>query len=153
MATALIGEMMAFCVDERIENGAIYLGKGALSKLYLKNNACFPWFILVPQIEDVSELYHLKPKDQVLLMEEISALSKLIETVFKPIKINVANLGNVVPQLHIHVVGRYADDPLWPHAIWQETLPKHLYQEQELQVLMQQLKNYLMTEGKTSPLN
>lgn len=75
---------MAFCVDVEIEKGSIYLGKGALSKLFLKNNTCFPWFVLVPQIENVTELYHLKAADQILLMEEITALSKLIDTVFKP---------------------------------------------------------------------
>ena len=143
---------MAFCVDVEIEKGSIYLGKGALSKLFMKNNACFPWFVLVPQIENVTELYHLKAADQILLMEEITALSKLIDTVFKPKKLNVANLGNMVSQLHIHLLGRYEDDPLWPHGIWQEGLPHQPYQPQELKVILQQLKKYLMSEGKTSPL-
>ena len=143
---------MAFCVDERLEDGAIYLGQGELSKLYLKNNACFPWFFLVPQIADVSELYHLEVQAQMMLMEEITALSKLIETVFKPKKINVASLGNRVSQLHIHVLGRYEDDPLWPHGIWQEGLPHNPYQDEELEVLIQQLKKYLIAEANTSPL-
>ena len=142
---------MVFDVDARIEEGAIYLGEGGLSKLYLKNNRSFPWLILVPKIADVFELYQLKPQEQMLLMEEITALSKLIVTVFKPEKINVASLGNRVAQLHVHVVGRYQHDPLWPDGIWQAGLPNHPYPDDELQILMQQLKKYLMTEVKTSP--
>ncbi len=143
---------MDFCVDIRIEQDAIYLGEGALSKLYLKNNACFPWFILVPQVNNISEIYELSAADQIRLIEEISALSKLIASVFHPKKINVANLGNMVSQLHIHVIGRYEDDPMWPHGVWQQNLPNQVYQPEELKVLLAQLKNYLLSEGKTSPL-
>lgn len=81
------------------------------------NNALFPWFILVPET-DVVELCDLDPASQQILLEEINRLSRFVKESFPIDKLNVAAIGNVVKQLHIHVIGRRTDDPCWPGVVW-----------------------------------
>jgi diadenosine tetraphosphate (Ap4A) HIT family hydrolase len=107
-----------FQLNERLKNDTIEVGRMELSLLLLMNDRSLPWFILVPVIEDVCEIDELSIKDRTLLIEEIVAVSGVIRKLRNPDKINVGALGNVVPQLHVHVLGRFHDDRAWPGPIW-----------------------------------
>jgi diadenosine tetraphosphate (Ap4A) HIT family hydrolase len=89
----------------------------ALSRVLAMNDAEFPWLILVPRRTGVSDIIDLGD-EQAILMEELSLISHVLKDETKCDKLNVAAIGNVVPQLHIHVVARRKDDPLWPKPIW-----------------------------------
>lgn len=118
---------MNFDVDSRIVASAFFLGDWPLSRIYLKNEAHFPWMILVPREAGVQEIYQLSEVGRQQLMKEIAALSKIMVSVFNPDKLNVGALGNIVSQLHIHVVARFKTDTLWPHGIWQPNMDAHPY--------------------------
>lgn len=82
------------------------------------NDRRFPWLILVPERDSVREIHELSPADRAALIEEIALGSGVLERLFHPDKLNVGALGNVVPQLHVHVVARTAGDPAWPGPVW-----------------------------------
>jgi diadenosine tetraphosphate (Ap4A) HIT family hydrolase len=90
----------------------------ALSDLQLMDDANHPWLILVPRVEDAVEWVDLDEDQQVELTREISKASRALQTVFRPQKLNVAALGNMVPQLHVHVIARFEDDIAWPRPVW-----------------------------------
>lgn len=89
-----------------------------LSELRLMDDANHPWLILVPRVEDAVELIDLSDTQQVELMREIALASRALQAAFKPHKLNVASLGNLVPQLHVHVIARFEDDIAWPRPVW-----------------------------------
>jgi diadenosine tetraphosphate (Ap4A) HIT family hydrolase len=107
-----------FVLDPRLAADTLPLGDLSLSTILLMNDARFPWFILVPRRVDMSELTDLAPDDAVTLMAEIRLATKVMLGLAKPDKVNVGALGNVVPQLHVHVVGRFLSDPAWPGPVW-----------------------------------
>ena len=90
----------------------------ALSDLQLMDDANHPWLILVPRVENAVEWTDLDPQQQIQLAGEISRAGRVLQAVFKPHKLNVAALGNVVPQLHVHVIARFTDDIAWPRPVW-----------------------------------
>ncbi|MGB5439215.1 MAG: HIT family protein [Gammaproteobacteria bacterium] len=94
------------------------VGRFRLCQLLLMNDASYPWCILVPDRENISEIHQLRKSDQLQLIRESSILAAALERVFKADKINIAALGNIVPQLHIHHVVRYRDDKAWPAPVW-----------------------------------
>lgn len=94
------------------------LGHMELCRVLLMNDARYPWCILVPQRADVRELHHLSRDDQCTLMAESSRLAVAMEALFQPDKLNVAALGNIVEQLHLHHVARRRDDAAWPGPVW-----------------------------------
>ena len=108
---------MSFTLDSRLAADTIPCGRLPLSRLLLMNDARYPWLILVPERPDARELFDLTPADRGLLIEEI-ALAGAALRVCAADKVNVAALGNIVAQLHVHVVARFADDPAWPGPIW-----------------------------------
>ena len=89
-----------------------------LSLVLLMNDARFPWMILVPQRPDLRELHDLPANERAVLIEEIARAGRVMQAAFKAEKINTAALGNQVPQLHVHVIARFASDPAWPNPIW-----------------------------------
>jgi diadenosine tetraphosphate (Ap4A) HIT family hydrolase/NTP pyrophosphatase (non-canonical NTP hydrolase) len=105
-------------MDHRLESDSTYITDLPLCQVRLHHNAAFPWIILIPHQENLVEIIDLSPSDQILMMGEISLASQVMKQLFKPHKLNVANLGNVVPQLHVHVVARYETDEAWPGPIW-----------------------------------
>ncbi|MDQ6991976.1 MAG: HIT domain-containing protein [Mariprofundus sp.] len=115
------------------------LGQFPLSLLLLINDANYPWFILVPQRQGVSEIHHLSSEDQQQLMRESSLLASFIETSFDADKINIAALGNMVPQLHVHHIVRYKNDPSWPAPVWGHG-PARAYSEQALLAIKTQFE-------------
>jgi diadenosine tetraphosphate (Ap4A) HIT family hydrolase len=108
----------SFTLHPQLAADTIELASWPLSLLLLMNDARFPWLILVPQRPALRELHDLQAAERSVLMEEIARAGRLMQTVFKAEKINTAALGNQVPQLHIHVIARFAGDPAWPNPIW-----------------------------------
>lgn len=107
-----------FHLDERLAADTVPLGVAGLCRVLLMDNRHWPWLILVPEHPDVRELHHLDGADRVRLMEEITFAAKVLERECRPDKLNVGALGNVVAQLHVHVVARRRDDPAWPGPVW-----------------------------------
>jgi len=115
----------------QLAKDCLVLGQFSLCRLLLMNDANYPWFILVPDREGVKEIYQLREDDQQQLLRESSILSRVLMEVFAGEKLNVAALGNVVPQLHIHHIVRYRHDPAWPAPVWGK-LPVKSYSDAEL---------------------
>lgn len=108
----------------QLEKDCFVLGSFSLCQLLLMNDATYPWFILVPQRDNISEIHQLNEQDQLQLMRESSHLSRVLSEVFNADKMNIAALGNIVPQLHIHHVVRYRDDAAWPAPVWGKSAPQ-----------------------------
>jgi diadenosine tetraphosphate (Ap4A) HIT family hydrolase len=108
----------AFTVQPQLAADTIAIGDLALSSVLLMDDARFPWFILVPRRPEISEMTDLSGEDAAGLMEEIRIATRVMLELAKPDKVNVGALGNVVPQLHVHVVGRFRSDPAWPGPVW-----------------------------------
>ena len=89
-----------------------------LCSVRLIDNSKFPWIILIPNRKNITDITELKLKDQTLLMKEIVYCSKLMKKIFKTRKLNVEKIGNIVPQLHIHIVARFKKDSSWPLSVW-----------------------------------
>ncbi len=94
------------------------LAQFALCEVRLMDDANHPWLILVPRVENAVEVIDLDAAQQAQLMQEIDRASRALQAAVKPYKLNVAALGNVVPQLHIHVIARFQDDIAWPRPVW-----------------------------------
>lgn len=89
-----------------------------LCSVRLINNSKFPWIILIPKRKKIIDITELKTKDQILLMKEIVYCSKIMKKTFKTKKLNVEKIGNIVSQLHIHVIARFKNDSSWPLSVW-----------------------------------
>lgn len=89
-----------------------------LCQILLMDDCRYPWIILVPKRADVTELHRLDDKDQIELIADISRISSAMEDLFQPDKLNIGALGNLVPQLHIHIIARYKTDITWPGPVW-----------------------------------
>ena len=125
-----------------LRKDCLLVGRFRLCQLLLMKDASYPWCILVPDRENISEIHQLRKSDQLQLMRESSILAAALERVFKADKINIAALGNIVPQLHIHHVVRYRDDKAWPAPVWGvgEAQP---YSRAALQAVIEQLRGAL----------
>ena len=102
----------------QLEKDCLLLGQFKLSKLLLMKDANYPWFILVPDREAITEIYQLDESDQQQLIQESSIMAKMLVDDFQADKVNIGALGNVVPQLHVHHIARYHNDPAWPAPVW-----------------------------------
>ncbi|RLA44845.1 MAG: HIT family protein [Gammaproteobacteria bacterium] len=107
-----------FELDYRLKNDTDIIGEWPLSVLLLHRDSNFPWCILVPKRANMSEIYELSEGDQQSLLEESRMLAHALMGVFRPDKLNVAALGNVVKQLHIHHIARFVGDSAWPGPVW-----------------------------------
>ncbi|MFJ4113675.1 HIT family protein [Pseudomonas sp. NPDC089758] len=107
-----------FEMDLRLQQDSLVLGDFPLCRLLLSKDANYPWFILVPKRAGVSELFDLSPDDQAQLWKETTCLAETLKTEFAADKMNVATLGNVVSQLHMHVIVRRHGDAAWPAPVW-----------------------------------
>jgi len=105
-------------LDPRLESDSTFVTDLDLCQVRLSHNASFPWIILIPKRENMSEIMDLENADQQLLVQEIAHSSKVMQKLFGSFKLNVANLGNVVAQLHIHIIARYDTDEAWPGPVW-----------------------------------
>jgi len=143
--------IMKFSLHPQLEKDSITLGSFELSRLLLLNDSQFPWFALVPEVADISEVYQLSQNQQQLLWQESDILSKIIIDFFKGDKLNIAAIGNLVPQLHVHHVVRYKNDPCWPAPIWGK-LPMVGYQAEKVEKIRQNLLPVLIKSGLTTSL-
>jgi diadenosine tetraphosphate (Ap4A) HIT family hydrolase len=131
-----------FELHPRLEADCITVGSFPFCRLLLMNDSSYPWFILVPRRAGVREIFELSEDDQRQLLWESSSLSRVISNHFKADKINVAVLGNMVPQLHIHHIVRYESDPAWPAPVWGHA-PANPYSEQKLSELVKTLRGLM----------
>ncbi|WP_166265948.1 HIT domain-containing protein [Marinobacter caseinilyticus] len=109
---------MSFQLHERLAADTISLGRTELCELRLMNDSSWPWVLLVPRRPDIREIYELSEADQIQLLKESSALGQGMMAVFAGDKLNVAALGNMVPQLHLHHIVRFEGDSAWPGPVW-----------------------------------
>jgi diadenosine tetraphosphate (Ap4A) HIT family hydrolase len=130
-----------FQLDPRLQSTCFYLGDWPLSQVLLKNEQNYPWFLLVPRRKNVQELYQLATEEHILLMQEINQLSLLITHYYQPKKLNIATLGNIVEQLHVHCVARTEQDPLWPQGIWQASYTPVTYSDEAITMVLPTLKH------------
>ena len=107
-----------FQLHPRLKADSIQLGRFELCQLLLMNDNQFPWFILVPKKTGVKEIYQLSKADRLLLTEESNYLAENLALLYKADKLNIAAIGNLVPQLHIHHIVRYQSDKAWPAPVW-----------------------------------
>ena len=107
-----------FVLDSRLLQDTLPVGDFPLCRLLLSNDSQYPWFFLVPRIADVCEIFQLSVSEQAQLWQETTLLSQTLHQLFNADKMNVAALGNVVSQLHMHVIVRHKGDIAWPAPVW-----------------------------------
>ena len=107
-----------FDLHPRLAADTALVAKLALCRVLLMNDARFPWLIMVPERAGIREIHRLEPADRAQLIEEVAAVAAALEKLTGAEKMNVAALGNQVPQLHVHVIARFAADPAWPNPVW-----------------------------------
>ena len=107
-----------FHLDPKLENDTFFIKNLNLSMLLLMNNSLFPWVVLVPKRNNLREIIDLNKDEQIILIEEIDYISKIMIKIFSPDKLNIAILGNIVEQLHIHIIARFEHDLAWPQTVF-----------------------------------
>lgn len=107
-----------FKLDKKLQEDSFYLGDLDLSMALLMNDSNYPWIILVPKKPDLKDIIDLDFNDQIVLLKEINFIAKILKQEFKCDKLNIANLGNVVSQLHIHIIARTQNDKTFPKPVW-----------------------------------
>ena len=110
-----------------------------LCTVRLHDNSKFPWIMLIPKRKNINDITDLNSKDQMLLMKEIVFSSKIIKKLFKTSKLNVEKVGNIVPQLHIHIIARYKKDISWPLSVW--VVKGKKYSKTALIIMIEKIKN------------
>ena len=110
--------MAEFTLHPRLIRATTPVCDLALCRVLLIDAKDYPWLLLVPRRDAIEEVYQLTQADRTLLIEEIATASAVIRALFNPFRINIADIGNLAEQLHIHIVGRQKDDPVWPAVVW-----------------------------------
>jgi diadenosine tetraphosphate (Ap4A) HIT family hydrolase len=141
------GVRSVFALDSRLQQDTLTIGDFPLCRLLLSNDASYPWLILVPRRDDISELFQLDVADQQQLWQETTALAELLKDLFDADKMNVATLGNVVSQLHMHVIVRKRDDAAWPAPVWGKH-PARPYSAEHVAAIRERLR-LVLTEHFT----
>ena len=109
---------MTFKLDRKFLKSSHHIIDLKLCTIRLNDNSKFPWVILIPKRNKITDMSNLKSKDQIILMKEIIYVSKIMKKLFKTSKLNVEKIGNIVPQLHIHIIARRKKDCSWPLSVW-----------------------------------
>lgn len=130
-----------FILDKLLQEDTFFVCDLEISRVLLMNNANYPWIILVPRQENLVELTDLSFDDQVKLLREINLVSEFFQKEHNPKKINVGALGNVVRQLHIHVVARFENDASFPNPVWGG--PSKAYEGNDAQIIINQIIAYI----------
>lgn len=107
-----------FNLDSRLQNDTLLVGDLPLSRVLLMNDSQFPWVILVPRVENLADVIDLPAVDQQQLWLESAWISEVLRNLYAPFKLNVAAIGNVVRQLHVHHIARFESDACWPQPVW-----------------------------------
>lgn len=131
-----------FELDSRLHNDTYFVCDLALCRVLLMNDCQFPWLILVPRKNELAEIVDLTSEEQVVLLKESALVSRVLQTLFAPHKLNIGALGNVVRQLHVHHIARFENDIAWPKPVWGNQ-PTKAYDEREVQQRLTLLKEAL----------
>ena len=134
---------MIFSLHPQLEKDCFFIEDWPVSRLVMMDDSRFPWFILVPRIPGARELVDLPETEQIRVLSEINWLSKAMQRAFKPMKLNIAALGNMVPQLHIHVIARFEEDAAWPKPVWSAEGKADAYTKDKKIDIIQNLKRYI----------
>jgi diadenosine tetraphosphate (Ap4A) HIT family hydrolase len=138
-----MSEKPSFIMHERLAADTHEIGRLTLSRALLMNDSSVPWLILVPEVPGATEIHDLNILDRTVLMEEITRASLAMQELYAPDKLNVGVLGNIVPQLHIHIIARYRSDRAWPGPIW-GTGPVKPYDPEETASVCERLARRLL---------
>jgi diadenosine tetraphosphate (Ap4A) HIT family hydrolase len=143
-----------FEVDARIESSSLLVAELPLCQVRLMNQADLPWLVLVPRRAGAVEVHHLAGADQALLWREVSRIAALMERLFNPDKMNIAALGNMVRQLHVHVIARFTSDPCWPRPVWigHGGVAPRPYEKSDLATLLLRLQQGMDAMPETSSM-
>jgi diadenosine tetraphosphate (Ap4A) HIT family hydrolase len=128
-----------FVLDPQLASDSHPVAEFGLSSLRLMDDANYPWLLLVPRVVNARELIDLDARQQAMLLDETNTSSRLLMRLFRPYKLNIAALGNLVPQLHVHLIARYRDDPAWPAPVWGRAHAR-AYETDELVQRVEQLR-------------
>ena len=128
-----------FALDPQLERDTFAVGELARSRVLLMNDANFPWLIVVPRHVGAVEIFDLDAAARTQLTAELAFLAQLLKELTGCDKINIAAIGNVVPQLHVHVIARRRDDPAWPRSVW-GALPPRPYGQAERDRLIEAIR-------------
>lgn len=112
-------------LHQRLIDATCPIGQALLSSVLMINDHRYPWVLLVPRVAGVEELHDLDPEQRALLIEEIASVTRGMQEEFSPVRINVADIGNRVAALHVHIVARQVDDAAWPHVVWSRERQGH----------------------------
>lgn len=129
---------MSFQLHSQLQSDCLILGDLPLCQVLLMNNKRLPWYILVPKVANIREIYELNTEQQEQLSIESTHFSELIMREYKGDKLNIAALGNQVPQLHLHHIVRYTHDPAWPNPIWGNLASKPYSKDEHKRLINQQ---------------
>ena len=132
---------MSFKLDRKFLKSSYYITDLKLSTIRLNDNSKFPWLILIPKRNKITDMSDLNSKDQILLMKEIVYTSKIMKKFFKTSKLNVEKIGNYVPQLHIHIIARYKKDASWPFSVW--TVKGKSYDKKLVDSFIEKIRLYI----------
>ncbi|HIG67982.1 MAG TPA: HIT family protein [Porticoccaceae bacterium] len=138
-----------FELHPTLELDTVKIGELPLSLLLLSKDANYPWLILVPKRCGIEELYQLSADDRYQLTQESDSLSRALVSLFSPDKLNIAAIGNMVPQLHMHHVCRYRNDACWPKPVWGQ-VPATAYTNAEIATIIRGVSGQLISCGLTS---
>jgi len=138
-----------FELHERLVRATAELGDAPLCRILLLNDRRFPWLLLVPRRDAIEEIVDLANTDRIQLIEEIAQASGLLRTLYRPYRLNVADIGNKAPQLHIHIVARQQDDALWPAVVWSN--PYERYDDAGLAARVAELRRGLVAMPGFTP--
>ncbi|CCN48456.1 putative Diadenosine tetraphosphate (Ap4A) hydrolase and other HIT family hydrolase [Vibrio nigripulchritudo MADA3029] len=133
---------MAFSLHPQLEKDTSHIGDFPLCTVLLHKDAAVPWVILVPKEENLKELHHLSMDKQQQYLVESQLICQTLEKLFEPDKLNTGALGNMVPQLHLHHIARYKNDPVWPGPVWGNTSGERRSEENQ-QKMVGQLREAL----------
>ncbi len=131
-----------FALNKQLDSDSFFVVDLKFCRVLLMNNANFPWLILVPRVLDAVELTDLTFEQQTEILKELNLVTKFLQKKFSPHKINIGALGNIVRQLHIHVIARFEDDKAFPKPVWGFEIQK--YDEKVAQELIAQIKTELL---------
>ncbi|MFN7038731.1 MAG: HIT family protein [Alphaproteobacteria bacterium] len=132
-----------FILNQKLKNDTIYIDSLELSELLLMNNSYYHWLILVPRVNEVSEIIDLSAAQQTLFFEEIKRVSQMLKSLYPLGKLNIAAIGNIVSQLHMHVILRNSDDITWPDVVWGPKKPVKVYSNIQINFLINSYKEKL----------
>jgi diadenosine tetraphosphate (Ap4A) HIT family hydrolase len=136
----------AWSLHPQLERDTASLGDLPLSRVMVINDASFPWLLLVPRRPSIVEMIDLDEVEQAQLMTEIARVARALRAVTKCDKLNIAALGNAVPQLHVHVIARFRTDAAWPKPVW-GAAAQRAYQREELHNLVTPLRRAIWIEN------